>query len=388
MKIPNIEFPTDFKSIWNRIESIDPKKYAKTRNFIWGSVTYLSPYVSRGVISVEDIRKVVISKVESPWEIEKFIQELAWREYWQRIWLEKGDAIFGDLKRSQDRRNADADLEDIPHVIDEFNTGITALDRAIEHMKETGYMHNHLRMYLASVWCNVGGYSWLSGAKWMHYYLLDGDLASNWLSWQWVSGTNSSKLYFCNQENINTYCGTRDTNTFLDHSYEYLSRSPLVIPDSLLKKSKKEYPQSPDFGDTIVITKVEELILNQEDNMFVYHWYHLDPRWFQHDGGNRILVLESSFFNRFPVSPVAMKFALALALEIPNIQIFYGEFSDVKRAFPETTFITREHPLVNGWGVRTTPRLWMSTPSNAEGSFFNYWKKASREIMMKPMDGE
>ncbi|MFN5890718.1 MAG: deoxyribodipyrimidine photolyase, partial [Bacteroidota bacterium] len=114
MKIPSIQFPTDFASIWQRIESVDPYKYAKTRNFVWGSVSYLSPYISRGVISVEDVRKVVLSKVDSPWEIEKFLQELAWREYWQRIWLDKGDAIFTSLRNEQERIRKDISGSVIP----------------------------------------------------------------------------------------------------------------------------------------------------------------------------------------------------------------------------------------------------------------------------------
>lgn len=381
MKIPNIEFPSDFASIWSRVESIDPVKYVKTRNFIWGSVTYLSPYISRGVISVEDVRRVVLSKVDSPWQIEKFLQELAWREYWQRIWLQQADGIFKQIRRNQERRNFKFEDFEIPESIAESATNISALDVSINQLKRSGYMHNHLRMYLASIWCNVGGYSWISGAKWLHYYLLDGDLASNWLSWQWVCGTNSSKLYYCNQENINKYCNTQDSGTFLDFPYEYISREPMVVPDCLMNSTKFNYPLDPDFGSVSVMRNARDLTISGDRKIFIYHWYHLDPRWLKDEEGERIFLIEPSFFRKFPVSEVVMKFVLSLALEIPKVTILYTEFTDLKNQFPSNSMITREHPLVGNWEISFTPRIWMSSNEGAQGSFFNYWKNASKEVM-------
>jgi deoxyribodipyrimidine photo-lyase len=383
MKIPSISFPTDFNSIWQRIEAIDPYKYAKTRNFIWGAVTYLSPYISRGVISVDDVRKVVLSKVDSPWEIEKFLQELAWREYWQRIWLDKGDAIFSSLRNKQERLRKDITGSTIPSAVNRSETGISALDIGIEHLQNSGYMHNHLRMYLASLWTNIGGYAWQDGAKWMHYHLLDGDLASNWLSWQWVCGTNSSKLYYCNQENINKYCGTKDEGTILDLSYEELSKNPFSAPDVMNDCDPLVFPESPNFRGVDVITRREELTHLGEEKIFLYHWYHLDPRWMTDEVGTRILLIEPSYFKKFPVSDVVWNFVLALAQEIPSIKVVYCEFQELKSWCPDSTFITREHPIVSHWEAQKCARPWMSVHATATGSFFNFWKKASREIMEK-----
>ena len=68
------------------MENIEPLNYAKSRNFVDGAVTYLSPYISRGVISVKQVMDTVMTKGYKNYQIEKFIQELAWREYWQRVW--------------------------------------------------------------------------------------------------------------------------------------------------------------------------------------------------------------------------------------------------------------------------------------------------------------
>lgn len=76
-------FETNFAKIVERVEAIDPIKYGKTRNFINGDVTYLSPYISRGVISVNDVKNSILNRGYKPYQVEKFIQELAWREYFK-----------------------------------------------------------------------------------------------------------------------------------------------------------------------------------------------------------------------------------------------------------------------------------------------------------------
>ena len=88
-----ILFPTSYNEIFQRIHNIDPAKYGSTSNFIDGSVTYLSPYISQGVISTKFILSEIIRRGYKPVKIEKFIQELAWRDYWQQIWMSKGDTI-------------------------------------------------------------------------------------------------------------------------------------------------------------------------------------------------------------------------------------------------------------------------------------------------------
>ena len=97
----NTLFPTTYAEILHRIRAIDPVKYSSTRNYIYGAVTYLSPYISRGVISTKFILSEVLKKCYKPAQIEKFIQELAWRDYWQQVWVSKGTAINTDLKHLQ-----------------------------------------------------------------------------------------------------------------------------------------------------------------------------------------------------------------------------------------------------------------------------------------------
>ena len=82
-------FPTNYQEVLQRIRKIDPVKYGSTRNYLNGSVTYLSPYISRGIISTKFILSEVLNRGYNPSKIEKFIQELAWRDYWQQIAISK-----------------------------------------------------------------------------------------------------------------------------------------------------------------------------------------------------------------------------------------------------------------------------------------------------------
>ena len=94
-------FATEYTEILARIDQIEPIKYGQTRNFIDGAVTRLSPYISRGVISTAQVLEITLNRGFNPGEIKKFIQELAWRDYWQQVWIDKGEDINQDLRNAQ-----------------------------------------------------------------------------------------------------------------------------------------------------------------------------------------------------------------------------------------------------------------------------------------------
>ena len=246
------KFPTEFVEILKRIDLIDPVKYASTRNFKNGKVSRLSPYISRGVISTRFVYDKLVEKGLNLKKCEKFIQELAWRDYWQLVWIKKN--IDKDLKYNQ----ADVLNFGISESIMNASTGIEAIDKSIELLYDTGYMHNHLRMYLASLCTNVGKSHWKAPAKWMYYHLLDGDWGSNALSWQWVAGSNSNKKYIANQDNINKYTKSNQRNTILDISYELLStiKQPEKLSDLSKKVFKTKLPKSNNFKLLENITNV------------------------------------------------------------------------------------------------------------------------------------
>jgi deoxyribodipyrimidine photo-lyase len=209
-----------YDALIEQVKSYHPGKYPVTRNYTNGAVTNWSPYISRGLLSPVLVMEQLKTK-HNKQEWIGFMQQMAWREYFQRVWQEKGDLILQDLKSTQSK----VILASLPKPINAGNTGIQALDNAIHHLYAHGMMHNHVRMYISMLHSNIFKAAWLPGAKWMYANLLDHDPAANFLSWQWVAGTFSSKQYIANQENINKYTNTKQLGTFLDREYEFLQTS-------------------------------------------------------------------------------------------------------------------------------------------------------------------
>ena len=365
-----IDFPVLYDDILKRIDAIDPEVYAQTRNYIDGRVTYLSPYISRGVISLRQIKETILARGFRPGKTEKLLQELAWREYFQRVWQAMGNLIEADLKQPQQ----DVAHNKIPNALLNATTGIEAVDEAIHQLYRTGYMHNHLRMYTASISCNIAKAGWQEPARWMYYHLLDGDLASNNCSWQWVAGTFSSKKYYCNQENINKYCHTTQTNTFLDKPYNLLPQT--AMPDNFKKVTALN-------AETVLPTTTLPLIDNSKPTL-LYNSYNLDPLWRQQENVNRILLLEPSHFKQYPVSNQVIEFVINLSQNITGIQLYCGEFEELQRLYENDlypNFIFKEHPLFTHYKGTTDERSWMY--NEVQGyypSFFNYWKKCQRYL--------
>ena len=359
-----MNFPTKYKDIIKRVENISPKKYCKNRNFIDGDVTYLSPYISRGVISTKLIYDICIKKGYDLSEIEKFVQELAWRDYWQLLWLEND--INTDLKKLQ----TDTNNNEISLNITKAMSGIEIIDNVINGLYETGYIHNHLRMYIASICCNISKSNWRNPAKWMYYYLLDGDLASNSLSWQWVAGANSNKKYYANQENINKYTYSNQRNTFLDHSYEKIA--DMSVPNELEERIL--------FDEKTILPKSDKLIINPNIQTCIYNYYNLDPLWRTENKANRILIVEPSIYEKYPISKKCMDFMLELSKNIENIQIFTGEYTELTKIIINNNIYYKEHPLNLHYTGHKESRDWLTNVMGNYTSFFKYWNKAKKEL--------
>ncbi|HRF95570.1 MAG TPA: FAD-binding domain-containing protein [Aggregatilineales bacterium] len=190
-----------------RLNKLNPQKYAKTRNYFDGDVTYLSPYIRHGVISLAEVRDYALAQVNNPFDTEKFISELGWRDYWQRLYAQIGDAIWVDREPYKTGYHPSAYEDTLPKDIENATTGLACIDAFSNTLRETGYLHNHARMYLASYIVHHRKIKWQAGARWFLTHLLDGDPASNNLSWQWVASTFSQKPYFFNRENLEKFTG-------------------------------------------------------------------------------------------------------------------------------------------------------------------------------------
>lgn len=361
-------FPLSYTEIIQRVRNINPVKYGSTRNYINGSVTYLSPYISRGIISTKFIFSEVLGRGFKPAQIEKFIQELAWRDYWQQIWIAKGNAINEDIKHEQ----KPVSNTTVSSAIINANTGIEAIDKAIQDFYKTGYLHNHLRMYIAAIACNMAQSHWKAPAKWMYYHLLDADWASNALSWQWVAGANANKKYVANQENINKYCFTKQKGTFLD--IPYTSFTTMRIPE-VLENAPKLILKTP-------LPKKKIISIDSALPTYVYNFYNLDPLWKKDISANRILLLEPSHFEQYPVSQKTIDFTINISKQnIKDIQIYVGEFNDLVSNYNLESIYYKEHPLNNHYKGVEEPRDWMYNVKGYYPSFFSFWKKCKKELI-------
>ena len=216
-------FPPTREEALARIAAVEPAEYSRSRNALNGAVTQLSPYITHGFVSLPEVLKGVRSKHRVKPE-DKFVFELGWREYYRHVWQHRGDDIFKSLHEGvlPDKAYAHEIPVDILHAC----TGVAAIDMSVKTLYATGYLHNHARMWLASYMVHLRKVHWSAGAQWMYGHLLDGDLASNHLSWQWVAGTGSHQPYLFNAENVARYAPLHwhSSGSVIDITYEALDQ--------------------------------------------------------------------------------------------------------------------------------------------------------------------
>ena len=215
----------------NRVlEAFDAGKYAATRNFLNGTVSRLSAYLRHGVLTLAGVRRHLLHKHRNLDRFLKFVQELAWRDYWQRVYAAEPDSIWHSAESLKTGRPESHYAAQLPADIQNANTGLACMDAFVTELKTTGYLHNHARMWFAAYVVHFCRIRWQAGAAFFLSHLLDGDPASNNLSWQWVASTFSSKPYIFNKENLEHYssgtlcanCPSRKQCPF-DATYEDLS---------------------------------------------------------------------------------------------------------------------------------------------------------------------
>jgi deoxyribodipyrimidine photo-lyase len=189
-----------------------------------------------------------------------------------------------------------------------------------------------------------------------------------------VAGSFSSKKYYCNQENINKYTGTNQVQTFLDDSYEHIATMP--VPNVFAAISTIDLKTN--------LPKTEIPTLDTSKPTLLYNSYNLDPLWRATENVNRVLVLEPSHFNKYPVSEKVMDFIIALSKNIDGIIIYAGEVDVLTKQYENESltisnaFVSKEHPAFEYYPGLKDSRDWMF--SSTEGyypSFFSFWKKGT-----------
>ena len=192
-------------------------QYARQRNFDFGSgkhskVSQLSPWIRHRLLMEEDVLSAVL-KTHDLNAAEKFVQEVFWRGYFKG-WLEHRPDVWQyykqDVVQLLTQLETDTSLRRRYEEAVEGRTGLECFDHWANELIETGYLHNHARMWFASIWIHTLKLPWQLGADFFYRHLVDGDPASNTCSWRWVGGLHTvGKTYLARADNIEKFTGGR-----------------------------------------------------------------------------------------------------------------------------------------------------------------------------------
>ncbi len=248
--------------------------YKNKRNYDFGPsnhnyVSQLSPFIRRRILTEPEILKAVLNK-HGLSSAEKFVQEVFWRTYWKG-WLEMRPSVWldyqNDLSRLKNQIMTQSGLRKSWETACEGKTGIECFDSWAHELKETGYLHNHARMWFASIWIFTLNLPWQLGADFFLRHLLDGDPASNTLSWRWVAGIQTQgKTYVARRDNICKYTNNRFDPIGLSSSAVPLTGNPHPnlsilnlgnVPDSNLRTGLLIHDDDLDLSPVIKGLKIE-----------------------------------------------------------------------------------------------------------------------------------
>ena len=198
------------------------REYSKLRNFDFGpekrsNISCLSPYITHGIINEQEVIQKALSKFSFS-KNEKFIQEVLWRTYWKG-WLELRPNVWADyLIELNQIKNEFKDNKDYIAAI-EGKTKVDCFNEWVKELKENNYLHNHTRMWFASIWIFTLELPWQLGAEFFMQHLYDGDAASNTLGWRWVAGVQTQgKHYLASEWNIKKFSNNRFQNIKLNEN--------------------------------------------------------------------------------------------------------------------------------------------------------------------------
>ena len=220
---PAPAFPPSRLAALRRALSVDAAAYAAGRNHVGAAVTALSPYVTHGVLPDAELFGLWRNRFGLSLD-DALLRQLAWRGFFHHVRDRHGEDILRDMHPAAHASQVGY-REYLPADVLEARTGLRVIDDSVTQLYATGWLHNHQRLWLASYCVHLRKVHWRVGADWMYGHLLDGDLASNHLSWQWVAGTFSSKPYLFNAANVARFAPhLASPGTVIDTDYETLAR--------------------------------------------------------------------------------------------------------------------------------------------------------------------
>jgi len=359
-----------------KLRVVDAEAYAKTRNYLNGTVTHLSPYFRHGCITIKEAVKFVHEQFERSGE--KLLFEFAWREYWRHVWYANGMAIMQAIHAPK----VQLDFKPLASTIQTGDTGLPCMDDFINNLISRGYIHNHARMWLAAYIVHWLKNDWQLAANWMHDLLLDGDYASNHLSWQWVASTFSYKPYFFNQENLAKYthhkfCDTCQAVCPFNDTYANLEQMLFKPNQQPVRQFKPIKP-----------IKQQEVMVGNKSLVWVHDEMLSPTHPLMKRPEEKVFIFDPLFYQDW--SMLRLQFMADCLAEMPEVTVWIGDTATVLNTLNVHHIITQATPNQQlKEQVSAFETDWMDeefvceialTPDDLK-SFTQFWKKASNNFI-------
>ena len=383
---------------------IEPRAYERSRNFLSGDITRLSAYLRHGVLTLAEVRDHALDLVDTPAHAGKLINEFAWRDYWQRLYAELGEGIWTDREPYKTGFPATSYADTMPDDIATGNTTLVCMDSFANDLRATGYLHNHARLWFAAFLVHWRRIRWQAGARWFLEHLIDGDPASNNLSWQWVASTFASAPYIFNRDNLaryteDRYCrvcphATAGTCPF-DQGYEALEQT--LFPQ--LHGHIYQIPPAPYSRPAELPTS----ILPTGKPLLWHHTDSLNPASSlatTHPDAPAVFVWDTGWLVPNRISMKRVLFLAECLLEMPgHLDLRAGEPAEELLAAARATgadYLLAQRtpdPRLNAAAAQLHPHLpvvWFDPPAFVQGTrgfdlkrFSRYWKRAQTTAMQR-----
>ena len=358
-----------------RLNSINLDAYKRNRDFLNGAVTKLSPYFRHGCLTLKEAADSVISRFGL--ESEKFVNELARRDYWRRVWYSEGNGIFNNLEEPK------VPISDrpMPDYVRQMITGLPCMDAFVRDLIQDGYVHQHARKWFAAYIIHWLKADWREAADWFENYLLDGDKASNHLSWQWVASTFSNQPYIFNKEVLarytgEKYCANCKVNCPFDASVEMLEAKLFTEEafDQLLVRSIARKPAM------TFSTKTAKAVFVQDEMLSAAHplLKNSMPKFF---------VFDDNLHGKWPLKRI--QFVADCLSELPSVEIWLGDTCQVLEDRGIGQIMTQNTPnlevknMLEAFKVQWQPEVKFIDTEISEKRmkrFSRYWSKVGQEF--------
>lgn len=384
---PLEHFPPTRAEALRRIAAVRPADYARTRNSLDGAVTGLSPYVTHGFVGLRDVLEGVASRHRLHPQ-HKLVFELGWRAYFRHVWRHRGDGIFHSLHEGPLPEHCYA--TELPADIRQGRTGVPVIDMAVRTLYTTGHLHNHARMWLASYAVHVRKVHWRAGADWLYGHLLDGDLASNHLSWQWVAGTGSRKPYLFNAENVARHapepwhCAGSVVDTSHD-ALDRMARDPIAHRPPPAEPVSGEWPSEPCLfttpPDGLGEHSPDPRAVAGRDVWLVHAWSLGDVPADLPPDTLVIGIGVADFHRAWPWGEHRWRFVHRRMNEMTGLR-WHADASALGAAFQDARRVRTQAdphlaPWLSAWAECVEPPTLFPAPDRRRDSFMQWWKAVS-----------